>query len=411
MSPTQAQSAHRRSFTPALALVLVLALTEVSTWSSGAAYAAVSMGGHAVSVPQIKSSPNDGVGAAVDISGSLAAVGAPGVRRSSGAVYIFERSRRGWSLQAKIFNPRHSHDQFGNAVAISGNTVAIGAWSARGGRGLVYIYSRHNSHWRQAARFSPAVPPPCSTCGQGDFGNAVAISNGIMVASAYLVGDFSGAVFVYARSPSGAWHLRKELKYPASGPPHAVEFGGAVAVRGTTVAIGALEADHNRGKVFVYSQTANSWSHTGTLTGTTDGELLGASLSISGNHIAAGGFSTDRNSARGYIYSEHSGHWRQVGYMTTPAGKLGQGGYFTSVAISGVRAIVGDPRPNPNQCGAAYEYRLINDNWRKLAKIVNPGCASNDLFGQAVGLAGRTAVIGAPGFRRDAGTVYVPDLP
>jgi hypothetical protein len=411
-------SAHRRSF----ALALALALAPIS--SSFAANAAVSLGGRAVpeqaivhasraraSGPKLKTSPNDGLGAAVDISGSIAVVGAPGVRSSSGAVYIFERSQRGWRLQTKLFNPTHSHDQFGNAVAVSGTTIAIGAWSARGGRGLVYIYSRNESRWRQVARFAPAVPPPCSTCGQGDFGGSVAISSDVLVASAYLVGDFSGAVFIYARSHSGSWIFRQELMYPVSGPRPPVEFGAAVAVRGATVVIGALEADDNRGKVFIYSQTGHKWSHGGTLTGTTEGELLGASVSISGTRIAAGGFSTGSNAARGYIFSEHSGRWRQVGYMTTPAGKPGQGGYYTSVAISGIRAIIGDPRPNPDQCGAAYEYKLIGHKWRRLVKIVNPGCASNDFFGQAVALAGRTALIGAPGYHRDAGNAYVQELP
>lgn len=362
-------------------------------------------------VEAVRSRPDDGFGSAIDISGSIAIVGAPGARKSSGAAYIFERSGRSWRLRATLFNPTRSPDQFGNAVAVSGTTVAIGAWAARGGRGYVYLYARANNRWHRIARFSPAVPAPCDTCGQGDFGNAVAISNSVMVASAYLVGDFSGAVFIYTHWRNGSWHLQARLTYPRAGPPPPVEFGSAVAVQRTTVVIGALEAGNNRGKVFIYSRGPHSWSRQATLTGATDGELLGANVAISGASIAAGGFSTGRNAARGYIFTEHNGHWRQTGYMTTPAGQPNQGGYYTSVGISGVRAIIGDPKPNPHQCGAAYEYEFTGATWRKRAKIVNPGCAPNDFFGAAVALSGSTMVIGAPGYHQDAGTAYVQGLP
>jgi hypothetical protein len=43
--------------------------------------------------------------------------------------------------------------------------------------------------------------------------------------------------------------------------------------------------------------------------------------------------------------------------------------------------------------------------------VENPGGTSVDAFGYALGLSGRTAIIGAPGRHDDAGTVYVLRIP
>jgi hypothetical protein len=81
------------------------------------------------------------------------------------------------------------------------------------------------------------------------------------------------------------------------------------------------------------------------------------------------------------------------------------------VAVSGSRALIGDPRPNSHQCGAAYEYTRAEGRWRKRAKIVNPGCAPNDQFGSALALSGRTGLFGAYGFHNYTGAAYVQDVP
>src|SRR5579864_2482966 len=59
-------------------------------------------------------------GYSVAISGSIAAVGAPGEHHGSGTVYIFAHSRKGWRFQTKIEDPAHlAQDAFGWSVAVS----------------------------------------------------------------------------------------------------------------------------------------------------------------------------------------------------------------------------------------------------------------------------------------------------
>lgn len=78
----------------------------------------------------------DNFGRSVDASGDLVVVGAPwdienGAGDGSGATYVYQKVGSAWLLVAKLRNhdngPYGGGDRFGNAVAISGNTIAAGA--------------------------------------------------------------------------------------------------------------------------------------------------------------------------------------------------------------------------------------------------------------------------------------------
>ncbi|QSQ12087.1 FG-GAP repeat protein [Myxococcus landrumensis] len=78
----------------------------------------------------------DGFGGAVAIQGDTAVIGAPLdttkhlIRMRMGSAYVFTRSGPTWSLQQKLLLPTddaEGADGFGSSVAMSGNTVLIGA--------------------------------------------------------------------------------------------------------------------------------------------------------------------------------------------------------------------------------------------------------------------------------------------
>ena len=92
---------------------------------------------------------NDYFGYSVALDGDTLAVGAYGDDGSSsnrryGAVYVFTRSGSTWSLEDEISNTDHSdntgfesntlnrNDYFGESVALSGNTLAVGAYGDDG---------------------------------------------------------------------------------------------------------------------------------------------------------------------------------------------------------------------------------------------------------------------------------------
>ncbi|MCU7885215.1 MAG: FG-GAP repeat protein, partial [Candidatus Thiodiazotropha sp. (ex Lucinoma annulata)] len=118
----------------------------------------------------------DQFGASVAISGDTIVVGAIGedsrfiggeednFRHEAGAAYVFTRSDGIWSQQA-LLKPRIAtdDDQFGTSVAISADTVVVGApgedSSANGGErnnstpsaGAAYVFRRNDGIWSQQA--------------------------------------------------------------------------------------------------------------------------------------------------------------------------------------------------------------------------------------------------------------------
>jgi len=109
---------------------------------------------------------------------------------STGAAYIFVRNDGKWTQQAyiKATNP-HKYDQFGWAIAISGdgNTVAVGAHFQCGGAtglngnqadfsaefaGAAYVYTRSGTTWSPAAYVKAS-----NTQANAEFGLSVALNN------------------------------------------------------------------------------------------------------------------------------------------------------------------------------------------------------------------------------------------
>ena len=108
---------------------------------------------------------NDRFGLSVSLDGDHLAVGAredDGKNNSTsnaGAVYIFKRTGKSWSLERKIedgsdgFNDLDANDNFGARVSIDGDRLAVGAYKddGKGGSttdaGAVYIFKRTGKSW------------------------------------------------------------------------------------------------------------------------------------------------------------------------------------------------------------------------------------------------------------------------
>ncbi len=109
-------------------------------------------------------------GFAVAVSGDTVVVGAPAEEDAAGAVYVFVRAGRTWSQQALLkASSVRPGDLFGYSVAIAGDTVAVGARS-RGPRddesdtgaaesGSAYVFVRTGTSWSQQARLTGAETP------------------------------------------------------------------------------------------------------------------------------------------------------------------------------------------------------------------------------------------------------------
>jgi len=181
----------------------------------------------------------------------------------SGAAYVFVGGGDTWTQQAylKASNPSKD-DRFGN-VAISGDTIVVGAWkedSSGSGvdgeqndratdSGAAYVFTRMGTTWREEAYLKPL------NTGAGDqFGYAVSISGDVIVVGANfesgaasgvngIISDGlseSGAAYVFVRRNS-VWSQLAYLK--ATNPGAGDWFGTSVAISGRTIAVGAYRED------------------------------------------------------------------------------------------------------------------------------------------------------------------------
>jgi len=93
-------------------------------------------------------------GFAVSVDGNTAVIGAPNAG-AAGQAMILARSGTGWSQQALLTaSDAVGGDNFGAAVALSGDTVVIGAPFKGGQTGAAYVFVRGGSAWSQQAKLT-----------------------------------------------------------------------------------------------------------------------------------------------------------------------------------------------------------------------------------------------------------------
>lgn len=327
-------------------------------------------------------------GHAVAMSGNLLAVGAPQARvgsTQSGTVYVFEPSAPGatdWQAGVVRLTPFDgaNGDEFGYAVALSGDTLAVGARSDddRGSNcGAVYVYRRvARGNWTLV---TPKLVPADLAAGD-QFGHAVGLHANTLVVGSPLDDDNgtdSGSAYLYERNLSGVWVQTKKLLplLPGGGNDGAAgdRFGFAVATARDTVIIGSPQDDDggsNRGSAYAYGRNTGG-----------------------------------------------AGQWGQQAKLAPPD-VLNNDEFGRAVATSGALTVVGMPfagTSNQSRWGAAYAFGLDADGitWRLLEKLAVPDGINNDQFGWAVGLGDGTAVVGSPNSdapANDSGSAYVYEL-
>lgn len=349
------------------------------------------------------SAPGDEFGWSVAVAGQIAVAGAPG-RHTRGAAYVFERSGGSWHLKQTLSEPGTT--LFGNTVAVSGTTLAVGAVAnAASNSGAVYIFARTAAgRWRLHAVLTSPITRPS----YGTFGAALAVAPSTLVIGGFGVKPVNGKVFIYVRS-AGDWRLQATLSDATHSP---LAFGVAVSVTDTRSGTYAVVGDSCAGSgctgaadIFRRPLSGTRW-HLQARLKVPHILLFGLTVGISGDTAVVGGdFSA-------YVFRRSGRLWRQHSKLT-PSRPRHVNMFGQSVAISGARALVGDPftGARPRVCGTAYEFVPSRLAWRERAQVVNPGCAAGDSFGSSVALSGTTAVIGAPGWHNSAGAVYRISLP
>jgi hypothetical protein len=194
---------------------------------------------------------------------------------SHGAAYIFTRAESGlnpWSEQQKISSPYPTWGgNFGNAVAISedGDTVIVGyrkEASFATQCGAAYIFTRSNSTWTQQQKLEAS-----DRAAYQYFGQSVAISGDTVIVGATYVDTFTGASYIFTRSNS-TWTQQQKIQ--ASDKADHMQFGYAVAISGDRVIVGSPTSyfpnpiypdqtidgvNFARGAAYIFNRAGTSW--------------------------------------------------------------------------------------------------------------------------------------------------------
>jgi hypothetical protein len=401
------EAAHRPSFSPSLAPLASPLITETKkiTASNGADF--------------------HQFGLAVAVSGDTTVVGANQDFVSTGAAYIFERNQGGpnnWG-QVKIITASDGafNDQFGSAVAISGDTIVVGALFDNSQRGAAYIFERNQGGANNWGQVKKLISTDIFT--SDFFGGAVAIRDDTVVVGAGGDddnGDGSGSAYVFQRNQGGINNWGQVKKLLASDGATSDQFGSSVGVSGDTTVVGAQFNNSSRGAAYVFDRNqggVNNWGQVRKLLASdgANGDRFGQSVAISSDTVVVGASLENElgtSAGAAYVFDRNQGginNWGQVRKLTASDGTLNDQFGF-SVAIQNDRTFVGAI----GDAGSAYAFERNqggSNNWGEIRTLLPSDGVSPDRFGGAVALFGSTIVVGSSADDNFRGSAYIFDIP
>ena len=332
----------------------------------------------------------------------------------------------GWSQRQKITStPRGVGAQFGNAVAISGNTMVVGAQfdgTTASQAGAAYVYVLSGATWTQQA-----VLLANDGAVADKFGYSVAISENTIVVGAF--NDDSplsnaGSAYVFVRSGT-IWTFQQKLTGSDSTADD--QFGSSAAVSGDSIIVGANHADlpgnSEAGSAYFYRRNGTVWTFQQKLipvqgaNGVILGDHFGDSAAISGNRIAIGASGDDNpftSAGAVYVFVESGGTYTLQQKLTIPSGANGDNFGF-SVAIEGNTLVGGALQYTPiisqPAYGAAYVYEFNGSSWVSQGRLTASDGAQFDRFGYSVAVSNNVVAVGAreddTAVGGDTGSAYI----
>ncbi len=366
---------------------------------------------------------DDQFGWSVAIAGDVAIVGARNDDGARGAAYLLARDQGGagaWGQLAKLTaSDGKAGDELGYSVAISGDTLVVGAYAADSSRGAAYVFARKSGAWGEVRRLT------ASDGKAGDsFGRSVGISGDTLVVGADNHANTRGAAYVFSRDRGGAGAWGQAAKLIAADGEDGDSFGWSVAIAGQTALVGARGDDGSRGAAYLFSRDqggAGAWGQVKKLTaaGGSARAFFGYSVAVSGPTAVVGAHASDGLRGAAYVFSRDpgAGGWSEVKKLTAADGAA-RDFFGAAVAVAGDTVVVGarghDFGADADQ-GAAYLFSRDHGGagaWGQVKKLSAPNGAAGDKLGAAVAVSGGTTLAGAWGRdhgagKADQGIVYV----
>jgi len=354
-----------------------------------------------------------------------------GVGVNAGAAYVFVRSGGAWVVQAKLTTGEEENDyQFGRAVGISGDTIVVGTDEHDGlgtNAGAAYVFVRSGDTWTG----------PIELIGSGTdeydrFGGDVAVSGDTVVVGARGVDSFAGRAYVFVRS-GDLW--TEQTSFTGSDPESGDYFGASVAVDGDTAIIGAYgDGDSGTmcGSASVFVRSGSAWSSQDKLTAACEnpgddhsgavGDFFGFSVALDGNVAVVGAphdddAGTDAGSA--HVFLRSGSTWSPTAILLPDDGDAEAESFGYDVAVEGdVIAVAAPSDTTDGEPGSAYVFDWSGSDAQFRSKLESayedPHVDGDDELFRSVGYSESIVVAGASkadGFVQDGDVLELhPDM-
>jgi hypothetical protein len=188
-------------------------------------------------------SAGDRFGWSVAIDGGLAIVGAPDDDNRTGAIYLFDvtNPQQPLFLDKITAQDKTPGDRFGESVAISNDSIVVGASATYQGRGAAYIFDRATGQQISKTNQTGAS--------RNQLGTSVDIQGDFVV-----VGGTNNNNWPYPNSAYVFDRLTGEELFHLVGTDIQNDdgFGQSVAIQGSEVFVGAWEWNNDRGRIYVF---------------------------------------------------------------------------------------------------------------------------------------------------------------
>ncbi len=318
---------------------------------------------------------DDFFGAAVALDDDLIVAGAPTVDMSSesGSAYVFAWNGAAWTQQAKLVaSDATAGDGFGSSVAISGNTIVVGAFTndnAGMDAGSVYVFIWNGLEWIEEAELIPI-----DAVSEDGFGYSVSISGDTIVATSPYdddAGPMSGSAYVFTRNGT-TWS--QQAKLTADDASEGDNFGESVSIYDDTVIIGASNNDDvsdDSGSAYVFTRIGVSWTQQDKLLAidASGGDRFGHSVALYGEIAAIGAPETDAlgiDAGSIYIFMREGNSWNyKTKIMSSDIGAGDHLGISISTYESSVIVGASGHDNNAANSGAVYIFNPFGFDWNQ----------------------------------------------
>ncbi|MBW4541786.1 MAG: FG-GAP repeat protein [Myxacorys chilensis ATA2-1-KO14] len=339
-------------------------------------------------LPSPTSEVGNFLGDAIAVDGNLALInssnGQSGVDGGSG-VYLVEIDTG--ALVRSFFQPTPTQfgDQFGASVALSKDRVLIGEFGGGLRNGAAYLFDAKTGNLLQTFR----SPIPATI---NDFGEAVAIQGNTFLVGDGSVDNFAGAVDQFNQQGQ----LLRTFRNPTADPED--YFGRAISVSGNRIVIGAYGDNTggiDAGAAYLFDRKGNLLQTF--LNPTPDsGDYFGISVAINGNRVLIGSQLDDtaaRNGGAAYLFDATTGNLLQT-FLEPAAAPDNQFG--DSVAIQGNTVLIGSRFNDTGAIDSGAAYVFDAGSGTLVQSLFNPTPQVGEEFGNHVAISENYLLVNAP---------------